>query len=971
MKWIWQSSSSADTEKSAIIEEYKAKLQALELSQAVIEFELDGTIITANENFLNATGYQLHEIQGKHHSLFMPNTQKQSQEYKAFWQKLKLGQFQSGEYHRIAKGGRDLWIQASYNPLFDESGKPYKVVKFASDITEQKTTQANFEGQINAIHKAQAVIEFNLDGTIITANENFLNTVGYNLNEIQGKHHLLFVPDEIKQSDDYQMFWQKLNQGQYQAGEYKRIAKGNKEVWIQASYNPIFDANGTPYKVVKFATDITERKLSTANYKGQMAAIHKAQAVIEFNLDGTILTANENFLNAVGYTLDEIQGQHHRLFVPEQIKNSSDYLAFWQALKHGQFQAGEYKRIAKSGDAIWIQASYNPILDANGNPYKVVKFATDITEQKMANANFEGQIDAIDKAQAVIEFNLDGTIITANENFLQTMGYQLSDIQGEHHSLFAPNGLAESNEYKQFWQKLNRGEFQAGEYKRIAKNGREVWIQASYNPIFNADGEPYKVVKFATEITEQKLANANFAGQIAAIHKAQAVIEFNLDGTIITANDNFLDAVGYTLSEIQGKHHRLFMPDGQKNSAEYEDFWRKLNKGEFQTNEYQRIAKGGREIWIQASYNPILDAEGRPYKVVKFATDVTPRKIAVNEVSRILKELAKGNLSQTILVEFDKEFSALKESVNSTITTLNNSVTHITQSASLVASSSNEIAQGNSDLSQRTEEQAASLEETASSMDQMITTVTQNAENAKRANELAIDARTKAQGGDNVVNAAIRSMSEINDASKKISDIIGVIDEIAFQTNLLALNAAVEAARAGEQGRGFAVVAGEVRNLAQRSASAAKEIKELIRDSVAKVEEGATHVNQSGDTLKDIINAVERVNTTIADIATASEEQSAGITQVNKAISQMDEMTQQNAALVEQAAAASESIVDQVSSMNEYLAFFNVSPTQHVQSKQATLHAISDSENKQITRTTSAPQTYAIAQGSDEQWEEF
>ena len=230
-------------------------------------------------------------------------------------------------------------------------------------------------------------------------------------------------------------------------------------------------------------------------FEGQIDAISKAQAVIEFDLDGTIITANDNFLNALGYTLSEIQGQHHRMFAPEELRNSAEYAVFWQKLNRGEFEAGEYKRIAKGGREIWIQASYNPIMDASGKPYKVVKFATDITQQKRANANFEGQINAISKAQAVIEFNLDGTIITANDNFLNTLGYALQEIQGQHHSMFAPEELKNSSEYTAFWQKLNRGEFETGEYKRIAKGGREIWIQASYNPILDANGKPYKVVK--------------------------------------------------------------------------------------------------------------------------------------------------------------------------------------------------------------------------------------------------------------------------------------------------------------------------------------------------------------------------------------------------------------------------------------------------------------------------------------------
>ena len=280
----------------------------------------------------------------------------------------------------------------------------------------------------------------------------------------------------------------------------------------------------------------------------------------------------------------------------------------------------------------------------------------------------------------------------------------------------------------------------------------------------------------------------------------------------------------------------------------------------------------------------------------------------VADTVRIFDALAHGNLTRQIDKEYMGSFGKLKQDANSTVERLTEIITRIRESASTVTTGASEIAQGNADLSKRTESQASSLEETASSMEEMTSAVKQTSENSVHANELANSARGKAQEGGDVVSKAVDAMNEINQASKKISDIIGVIDEIAFQTNLLALNAAVEAARAGEQGRGFAVVAGEVRNLAQRSAGAAKEIKDLIRDSVDKVEAGTSLVNASGKTLSEIIGAVDRVSSMIQEISTAASEQSAGIDQVNSAVAQMDEMTQQNAALVEEATAAGEAM---------------------------------------------------------------
>lgn len=868
-----------------------------------------------------------------------------------------------------ATDGKSLSGNSEESFMSKSSNAKEESIHAQSDAQER----AMLSAQIDAISRSQAVIEFNMDGTIITANDNFLNAVGYELAEIQGQHHSMFVTPHDKASPEYKLFWEKLNRGEFDAGEYKRIGKAGKEIWIRATYNPILDESGEPFKVVKYATDVTEQKLSFANFSGQLAAIHKAQAVIEFNMDGTIITANENFLNTVGYSLEEIQGQHHGMFVDPEYRQSLEYRQFWKNLGEGNYDAGEYKRYGKQGKEIWIQASYNPIMDLDGKPLKVVKYATDITAQKLQFANFSGQMDAINKAQAVIEFNMDGTIITANENFLNTMGYTLDEIKGKHHSMFVQPEVKSSYEYQQFWENLNRGQYDSGEYKRLGKGGQEIWIQASYNPILDMNGKPFKVVKYATNITEQKIRNADYSGQIEAINKSQAVIEFNMDGTIITANNNFLGAVGYSLEEIKGKHHSMFVLPEYKNSLEYKQFWEKLNLGEFDSGEYKRIGKNGKEIWIQASYNPILDADGRPSKVVKYASDITAQKdlqamieLVLSDASTVAESLSSGDLTASMDNTYDDQFQALAAAMNTSMANLTEMVGKIRDASKNVFSAAREIAEGNNDLSQRTETQASNLEETASAMEELTTTVQQNAENATEATRLANGVMDRASNGGSVVNSAVEAMENINRSSKKIADIIGVIDEIAFQTNLLALNAAVEAARAGEQGRGFAVVAAEVRNLAQRSAAAAKEIKGLINDSVEAVGKGTKLVDETGQTFSELVDAVKEVVTMISDIDSASKEQAAGINEISQAVAQMDEMTQQNAALVEEASASSRAMEDQAQQLLEQVSFFSTGEDEAL----AQINA-PRSRSRSESRPTVAPTARRTTKSSDEEWEEF
>lgn len=608
---------------------------------------------------------------------------------------------------------------------------------------------------------------------------------------------------------------------------------------------------------------------------------------------------------------------------------------------------------------------------------------------KKAYIDQAGQIQAIHKSQAVIAFTLDGTILDANDNFLSTLGYSLDEIKGKHHSMFVEPAYKSSVEYQQFWDKLRRGEFQAAEYKRIGKHGKEVWIQASYNPIFGADGVPYKVVKFATDVTAQKLINADYAGQISAIGKSQAVISFTTDGTILDANENFLSTLGYSLDEVKGKHHSLFVDPAYKNSQEYRDFWSRLAAGEYQSAEYKRFGKGGKEVWIQASYNPILDLNGKPFKVVKYATNVSQmvqtrmeNERGMNEAVNVLTGMSVGNLHMRMNGEYEGTFADIKQAVNALSDKLIDTVMRIKNAAQSVNSAASEIAAGSSDLSMRTEQQASSLEETAASMEEITGTVKQNSSNAATANDLSNNASKVADEGGKVVESAVSAMGNIEKSSQKISDIIGVIDEIAFQTNLLALNAAVEAARAGDAGKGFAVVASEVRSLAGRSASASKEIKALINESVGQVKDGAKLVNQAGDSLKGIINSVQQVAVIVSEIASASVQQATGIDEINSAVTQMDEATQQNAALVEENTAAAQSMLEQARSLEELIGFFKVEGTEeHVSAPVvelakpvASAKAPAKAPVRKATGTNGAVRKIipaVHAQQAHEGWEEF
>ncbi|MBL0931443.1 MAG: PAS domain-containing methyl-accepting chemotaxis protein [Alphaproteobacteria bacterium] len=442
-------------------------------------------------------------------------------------------------------------------------------------------------------------------------------------------------------------------------------------------------------------------------------------------------------------------------------------------------------------------------------------------------------LSALDRSQAIIEFELDGTIITANENFLKAMGYSLDEVRGKHHSIFVAPAYAASPEYKDFWARLARGEFQQAQYPRVAKGGRKVWIEASYNPIVGRSGKPVKIVKFATDITATKNAAIAQDGQIAALNRSQAVIEFDLDSTVIDANPNFLSTIGYRLDEIKGRPHSMFVAPDYAASRDYRDFWDNLRRGQFQAGQFHRIGKGGRPVWIEASYNPILDANGKPVKIVNFATDLSPRKAQ----------------TRALADDFEKNVKSLVQ----TLATASGDLRVTTQSLASAAEETNSQA---STVSAATEELSASSSEIARQLSDSTTIVGAAVDRAKQSESM---------------------VATLVAAAEKIGSVTKLITDIAGQTNLLALNATIEAARAGDAGKGFAVVASEVKSLANQTSRATEEIAAQIADI-----QNASRT--TADAIREIGEIIGRVNGISTSISGAVEEQSAATREVSSNI---------------------------------------------------------------------------------------
>lgn len=711
----------------------------------------------------------------------------------------------------------------------------------------------------DAFNRVQAVTEYDLKGYVLTANQRFLDMMGYELEEIVGEHHSLFCFDDPADVDLQRKLWVALNSKKTLANNFSRKKKNGEEIWLGASYNPVYDDNGDLEKIAEFAVDITSRIGQKSRDTAKLHALDQAQAVIEFDREGHVVHANQNFLKTLGYKLEEIVGKHHRIFCEPEFSDSNEYQEFWTGLQEGNNISAEFKRISKSGKEVWINASYNPIFDGQKRVTGFVKFATDITVTRELQAENASKLAAVELSQAVIEFDLNGIVLRANDNFLKTMGYEGSSIEGLHHRVFCDKEYTETFAYREFWEKLKLGEHVSGEFSRIAKNGDIVWINASYNPVFDANGKAFKVMKMATDVTSVKTESMENSGKIAALNRSRALIEFDLDGNIITANDLFLKTLNYQLSEVEGKHHSMFCKHDYVNSAEYLDFWAKLKKGEYDSGRYVRLARDNSEVWISASYNPVYDTMGKPYKVVKIASEIT----AQVEVERNVLRLAE---------EFSKSAEAISEK-------------------------SGNVANSAQSLGANTEEMNAAVEELTASIDSI-------ASNSRNADNMAKSTQDAAELGAKAISDSIAAMDLIKTSSQGIGDIVMVISEIANQTNLLAFNAAIEAARAGEHGLGFSVVADEVRKLAERSSQATKEITQLINESVKRVQQGSDTSQDAVKSFKDIVNGVHETTRAISEISCAAEEQLIAAREVSTSIQQISEASEDSALTAEKIAQA-------------------------------------------------------------------
>ncbi len=725
---------------------------------------------------------------------------------------------------------------------------------------------------MNAIGNASGIIEMDTEGKLLNVNQTIADLLGYEREELIDTNHLKICPKEYSKSAEYKELREKVMSGDFMFETFRRIAKDGSTVWLQGVYSPILDLEGKVYKIMFFAQDATNRREQNSENRGKLTALDRAMAVMELDLEGNILDLNEDYEESLGYG-DEIVGKNLYSILVHKDVSEENFKSLLEQLKSNQIITDSFKHITKEGKEVWMEGSLNPITNYDGEVVKIAAYMQDITERRARNSENRGKLKAIELTNGVIEFELDGTIITANQNFLHAVGYSENELAGVHHRKLVDSEYAQSEEYKQFWKNFAKGDSIEGDFRRIRKDGSEVWLRAAYNVIMDYDGNPFKVIKYATDVTESKVTSIALTKFVGQLSEGDFDAELDLKGiepkgdaaNMIRSTVSLRDNLSLIVQEV----NRVVQLAGKEG---------KLNE-RLETEGF-----GGSWQELAGAINQLLSSISQP----------------LIGMGRVIESLADGDLTNMYTDIAVGDVQNMTNALNNALGSLNTLLLRIKDTSVTIEGASSEMIDKSVKMNTNANSVIDAIQAIATNMEnQLLRTeessilvqgiMTAARDTSSKTNFITISAEKgmkSCESGMEIIANLVKNMTEISSSadstftsidaltlrSDEISSTLNVITEIAAQTNLLALNAAIEAARAGEAGRGFAVVAEEIRKLAEDSKDSANRIDRVIKDVQKDVSSASVTIERMKSNVNNGNEATHRAQDVFESISISSQE---------------------------------------------------------------------------------------------------
>jgi methyl-accepting chemotaxis protein len=679
-----------EREKEQALREVEARMLSVDQACIVSETDLKGYITYVNDKHCEVSQYSREELLGSNQNIVRhPDMPKEV--FREMWATIGKGKIFRGKVKNRRKDGTPYYVDGIFTPVMGDDGKPVKYIGIRFDITETTLENQRMKGIVDAIDASYAFIEFDVNGTFISSNENFSRIIGHPLAELNGKHHRVFVDATYANSSDYIRFWDELKQGKVQTGEYKRITHSGKSVWLQAVYSPVKDEMGRIMKVVTIAIDVTvqvqmreeakqaaeelkaqeeeirqqmeemsatqeEMARAGAEMKGVITAIDTSYLYVEFDTSGNLVTANNNFLRKMEYSNEEIKGKHHRMLIDKEFSEAASYANFWSDLAGGKVYSNLCRMNSKSGNDVWLQAVYSPVLDPSGKVTKIIQIASDITEAKeeadQLNREIEARMASVDTACIVSETDLKGYITYVNDKHCEVSQYSREELVGSNQNMVRHPDMPKEV-FKEMWATIGKGKIFRGLVKNRKKDGSPYYVDGVFTPVLGKNGKPVKYIGIRYDITQQTYDRLAAEGVVNAIDNSFAFVEYDLKGNILTANNNFLKGMEYSLEDIQGRHHKTIIESSVANSPEYGQFWSDLSSGNIKADQYKFISSANNDIWLQSVFSPIKDDMGRIVKIVQIASNVTEEKERADQLNREIEARMASVDTACIVSEVD------------------------------------------------------------------------------------------------------------------------------------------------------------------------------------------------------------------------------------------------------------------------------------------------------------------------------